>query len=67
MKTVKNKRWGDVKVYEKGDTVLVDRDFRGGYFAKIVEDYGVLFVRIKDGDREWDIMKNRVELYEKVE
>lgn len=55
----------EIPKYNPGESVLVDKKFRGGYLAEIVKDYGRMFVRIKCGDAEWDLMKNRVELHEK--
>lgn len=50
--------------YKKGDIVRVDEDVRGGYLAKIVQDYGRFFVRIECDGQEWDLMKGRVRLNE---
>lgn len=47
---------------KKGDIVIVDEGYRnGGYEAELMW-VGNLFARIKCGDDEWDIMKNRLKL-----
>lgn len=43
-----------------GDTVLVDVGYRnGGYEAEIMW-LGKYFARIKSGEEQWDIMRNRL-------
>ena len=43
-----------------GDTVLVDVDYRNGGYEAELTWVGNYLARIKVGDDEWDIMKNRL-------